>query len=149
MRVVGRRIDLLLIRGLFLSGAQLNPLLGPALAVPREGEYSNQPPGPIPTVGDAVVALREIQSHLNQSLVEVDSYSIKLLNQDSTGMDELEEVRTSFSLVSFADQANWTDGHCFHGRGRQTGATPAARINFRTTRRNDAAENKGLHRLFG
>jgi hypothetical protein len=64
------------------------------LAVPREGDYAHQPPGPVPTVGDAVVALREVQSHLNQSLLEVDSYSIKLLNQDSTGMDELEEVRS-------------------------------------------------------
>jgi hypothetical protein len=60
--------------------------------VPREGEYTNQPPGPVPTVGDAVVALREVQGHLSQSLLEVDAYSIKLLNQDSTGMDELEEV---------------------------------------------------------
>jgi hypothetical protein len=77
-----------------LSGAHLNPLLSPVLAVPREGDYTHQPPGPVPTVGDAVVALREVQSHLNQSLLEVDSYSIKLLNQDSTGMDELEEVCT-------------------------------------------------------
>lgn len=74
------------------SGSHLNPLLSPTLAVPREGDQAHQVPGPVPTVGDAVVALREVHSHLSQSLVEVDSYSIKLLNQDSTGMDELEEM---------------------------------------------------------
>ncbi|KAG8847887.1 hypothetical protein FRB91_011356, partial [Serendipita sp. 411] len=71
--------------------ATMYPLLLPGLLVPREGD-ANPQPGPVPTVGDAVVALREVMSHLNRSLVEVNSYSAKLLNQDSSGMDELEEV---------------------------------------------------------
>lgn len=81
----------------FIEG-HLNPLLSPALSVPREGDPVHQPPGPVPSVGDAIVALREVHSHLNQSLLEVDSYSIKLLNQDSSGMDELEEVCVVFAF---------------------------------------------------
>ena len=85
------------------------------LAVPREGDYAHQPPGPVPTVGDAVVALREVQSHLNQSLLEVDSYSIKLLNQDSTGMDELEEVRAPLLHTICAELTDFADGNCLNG----------------------------------
>jgi hypothetical protein len=49
-------------------------------------------PGSMPTVGDAIVAIRDLQTHLNQSLIEINSYSVKILNQDITDMDELEEV---------------------------------------------------------
>jgi hypothetical protein len=47
-----------------------------------------------PSVADAIVAMREVIGHVSQSLAEVSSYSLKLLNQDTTGLDELEEVRT-------------------------------------------------------
>lgn len=52
-------------------------------------------------MGDAIVALREIQHHLAQSLAEVNSYHVKLLNQDSTGMDELEEVGIRLENILF------------------------------------------------
>lgn len=64
--------------------------------MPREGDPNPQLPGASSSVGDAIISLREIQNHLNQSLVEVNSYSVKLLNQDNTGMDELEEVCLRF-----------------------------------------------------
>jgi hypothetical protein len=81
-------------------GANLNPVLSAGLFVPREGDPNPQPPGAAPTVGDSIVALREIQNHLNQSLVEANAYSVKLLNQDNAGLDELEEVRALYGFPS-------------------------------------------------
>ncbi|CAG7851075.1 SubName: Full=Uncharacterized protein {ECO:0000313/EMBL:CCA72196.1} [Serendipita indica DSM 11827] len=84
------------------SGPTLYPQLSTSLFVPRDGDVNPQQAGPVPSVGDAIVALREVYSYLNRSLLEVNSYSVKLLNQDSSGMDELEEARayTGIALAS-------------------------------------------------
>lgn len=50
-------------------------------------------------MADAIIALREVIGHVTQSLAEVSSYSLKLLNQDATGLDELEEVGSSSAGV--------------------------------------------------